>query len=148
MTPLSTAPSVPFDVQLACQASLMAFTAHFDADEFEAMAAWFAADGTWVRADGTLRGRTQLQAWLAQRVPGQIFVRHQVSNLRFEPLPDGRVRVHSYVAVYRHDGPPGQPRPAPMNGPVLLGRYTDDMVLEEGCWKIHHKSVQIDFKKA
>jgi hypothetical protein len=99
-------------------------------------------------ADGTLRGRAQLQAWLAQRVPGQIFVRHQVSNLRFEALPDGRVRVHSYVAVYRHDASPGQPKPAPMNGPVLLGRYTDDMVLEDGHWKIHHKSVQIDFKKA
>jgi hypothetical protein len=29
-----------------------------------------------------------------------------------------------------------------------MGRYTDDMVLEDGRWKIHHKSVQIDFKKA
>lgn len=145
---MTTAAAVPVDIQLACQASIMAFTAHFDADEFDAMLDWFAPDGTWVRADGTIQGLGQLKAWVARRQPGQIFVRHQLSNLRFEALPEGRVRVHSYVAVFRHDGPPDGPRPAPMNGPALLGRYTDDMVLHEGRWKIHHKSVQIDFKKA
>ncbi len=145
MTP---AADVPVEIQLACQASIMAFTAHFDADEFDAMLDWFAPDGTWLRADGTIHGLGQLKAWVARRQPGQIFVRHQLSNLRFEALPEGRVRVHSYVAVFRHDGPPDDPRPAPMNGPALLGRYTDDMVLHEGRWKIHHKSVQIDFKKA
>lgn len=144
---MHTPPEVPVDVQLACQASVMAFTAHFDADEFDAMPAWFAPDGTWVRADGTIHGVQALQAWLSRRRPGEIFVRHQLSNLRFEALADGRVRVHSYVAVYRHDGPAGEPRPAPMNGPALVGRYTDDMVLHEGRWKIHHKSVQIDFKR-
>ena len=107
----------------------MAFMAHFDADEFEAMQEWFAPDGVWERPDGTLRG-----------------LRHLLCNLRFEALPQGRVRIHSYVTVYRHDGQSGDARPAPMSGPALVGRYTDDLVLHEGRWKIHHKSVQADFK--
>jgi hypothetical protein len=146
--PMSTPPRVPMDVRLACQASLMAFMAHFDADEFAQMARYFAPDGIWVRADGTLSGLPALQAWAAQRRPGEIFVRHVLSNLRFEGLSDGRVRIHSYVTVYRHDGSPDDPRPASMNGPALVGRYIDDLVLHEGLWKIHHKSVQVDFRKA
>lgn len=145
---MNSSTQIPTDVQLACQASLMTFMAHFDADEFEAMQQWFAPDGVWVRADGTLRGLIELRAWCAARKPGHLFVRHLISNLRFEALPDGRVRIHSYVTVYRHDGQPGDARPAPMNGPALVGRYTDDLVLHEGRWKIHHKSVQADFKRA
>lgn len=138
--------TVPFDVQMACQASVMSFMAHFDADEFDAMQALFAPDGTWERSDGTLRGLADLQAWIARRQPGRILVRHLISNLRYEALPDGRVRVHSYVVAYRHDGNSGDPRPAPTKGPALMGRYTDDLILHEGRWKIHHKSVQMDFK--
>jgi len=145
---MNTSNVVPVDIQLACQASLMNFMAHFDSDEFDAMHAWFAPNGTWVRADGTLEGLDHLRTWAAERKPGYIFVRHLISNLRFEALPDGRVRIHSYVMVYRHDGQPDDARPAPMNGPALVGRYTDDMVLHEGRWKIQHKSVQVDFKKA
>lgn len=137
---------IPIDTQLACQASLMAFMACFDADDFEGMSRYFAADGVWVRADGTIRGLPSLQAWAAQRQPGQIFVRHILSNLRFEMLADERVRIHSYVTVYRHDGRPGDSRPASMSGPALVGRYTDDLVLDQGLWKIQHKSVQVDFR--
>ena len=145
---MNTSNVVPVDIQLACQASLMNFMAHFDADEFEAMQAWFAPNGTWVRADGTLKGLNKLRTWATERKPGHILVRHLISNLRFETLPGDLVRIHSYVTVYRHDGQPDDARPAPMNGPALVGRYTDDMVLHEGRWKIHHKSVQVDFKKA
>jgi len=143
---MNTSNVVPVDIQLACQTGLMNFMAHFDADEFEAMQAWFAPNGTWIRADGTIKGLDNLRIWAAERKPGHILVRHLISNLRFETLPEGLVRIHSYVTVYRHDGQPGDARPAPMNGPALVGRYTDDMVLHEGRWKIYHKSVQIDFK--
>lgn len=139
---------LPIDIQLACQASVMNFMAHFDADEFDAMQELFAPDGTWVRGDGTLRGLAELQAWISRRQPGRIFVRHIITNLRFEALDDGRVRVHSYVMAYRHDGQPDDPRPALTAGPALMGRYIDDLVLHEGRWKIHHKSVQLDFKQA
>jgi hypothetical protein len=37
----------------------MSFMAHFDADEFDALQALFAPDGTWVRSDGTLRGMAE-----------------------------------------------------------------------------------------
>ena len=50
--------------------------------------------------------------------------------------------------AYRHDGQPDDPRPALTAGPALMGRYIDDLVLHEGRWKIHHKSVQLDFKQA
>lgn len=145
---MQTGQTVPFDVQMACQASVMSFMAHFDADEFDALQALFAPDGTWVRSDGTLRGMADLQAWIARRQPGRIFVRHLISNLRFEALPDGRVRAHSYVVAYRHDGEPGDARPALTKGPALMGRYTDDLILHAGVWKIHHKSVELDFKLA
>ena len=65
-------PTLPIDVQLACQASVMSFMAHFDADEFDAMQALFAPDGTWVRSDGTIRGLADLQAWISRRQPGRI----------------------------------------------------------------------------
>jgi SnoaL-like domain len=145
---MSVGTPVPIDVQLACQDSLMRFMAHFDADEFDAMQTLFAPDGTWVRADGTIRGLAELQAWIARRQPGRTFVRHIITNLRFDALDDGRVRVHSYVMAYRHDGQPGDPRPVLTAGPGLMGRYVDDLTLHEGRWKIHHKSVQLDFKLA
>jgi hypothetical protein len=68
--PMSPSPDIPIDVHLGCQASLRAFTAHCEADEFEQMVRYFAPDGLWVRADGALSGLPALQAWATKRRSG------------------------------------------------------------------------------
>ena len=58
--------SLPLDTQMACQATVLNFMAHFDAEEFGSLQALFAPDGVWERSDGTLRGMADLQAWIAR----------------------------------------------------------------------------------
>jgi len=137
--------TVPMADQLECQQNLLAFMGHFDMDEFQAMEAYLAPDAVWVRADGVLHGPEGLRAWAAKRQPG-ILVRHVLSNFRMRAISEHEVHVDSYAMVFRKDLQPGDATPAPMAGPVLMGRYEDVMRKVDGRWLIAHKSVKLDFK--
>ena len=129
-----------------CEHAVVEFTAAFDLGDFDRMAQLFAEDGVWKRQDGDVVGMSQLQQLMSSR-PAGLFVRHVLSNMRTTFLSEADAVVESYVTVYRHDFP-GQPRrPAPLNGPNLVGRYRDQLSLREQGWKLAGREVVVDFKQ-
>jgi hypothetical protein len=101
----------------------------------------------WKRKDGDLAGRAALREFMRVRHPG-ITVRHVMSNLRVRPLAPNRAVVDSYVAVLRHDTDGPAPRPAPLEGVELFGRYRDEVRRTPQGWQLERREVIIDFKKA
>ncbi len=127
-----------------CQEAVVRFTCHFDAGEYAQMEQYFARDGVWVRSEGELRGTEQLRAFLAER--GSRYVtRHLLGNLRCTPLGDGRAAVDSYVTAYRVE-PAGAAAPFPLALPFMVGRYRDELVHEDGAWRIARRTTHTDFK--
>lgn len=139
--------STDIATQLACQETVLRFTAHFDAQEYDLMEGYFSADGIWRRLEGDVVGLEGLRQFLASRPPN-IFVRHLISNLRTTVLSVGQAQVDSYLVAYRHDfsGPPQLP--APLDSPLLIGRYQDELRQVDGTWKIQVRQVHIDFRRA
>lgn len=130
---------------LACQDAVLRFTAHFDAQEYQAMERYFAPDGLWQRLEGDIQGVEGLRRHLAARSAG-ICVRHVISNMRTTFHANDHATVDSYLTAYRHDFEDGIALPAPMHTPLLLGRYVDEMRLHQDTWKIQRRRVHIDFR--
>ena len=127
-----------------CERAVAEFTAAFDLGDFDGMARVFAEDGVWKRQDGDVVGMSQLRNLMDAR-PAALLVRHVLSNLRTTFSSATEALVDSYVTVYRHDS--ASSRPAPMNGPNLLGRYRDRLSLRGDEWKLAGREVVVDFKQ-
>ncbi|OZI16259.1 hypothetical protein CAL18_16075 [Bordetella genomosp. 7] len=108
------------------------FFSALDTRNHEQAAALMARDGTWVRQGAELKGRDAVLKALEQRDP-QRATAHVVSNLRVESAEPGRARVRFYMTAY-------ETRPG-VSVPQLLGirDSTDDLVYEDGAWRIWRK---------
>jgi hypothetical protein len=126
-----------------CEETVLRFMAHFDRGEFQQMEKYIASEGVWKRADGEYRGVEGIRQ-LARLRAGNIKVRHVITNLLLTVLAEGKVRMDSYVCVFRAGHQEGRPS-TPATTPFAIGRYEDRLVLEDGSWKILEKSVTIDF---
>lgn len=127
-----------------CEQCVIRFTSHFDAGEFAAMESHFARSGAWLRSDGVIRGIEELRAFLAQR-GSRYFTRHILANIRVTPLGEGRASADSYVTAYRVAA--GEAKvPYPLGHPFMVGRYRDELVREDGTWRIAQRSTHTDFK--
>ncbi|WP_434034996.1 nuclear transport factor 2 family protein [Cupriavidus sp. a3] len=135
--------TIDVKTRLACEHTVVSFMAHFDQREFEAMEAYLDPDGTWLRADGAVNGIAGLRE-LGKAAPADVRVRHVLSNFRMTQRDAAHVTVRSYVTVYREQFT-CDASPACFSGPHLVGRYTDELVLTDGAWKIAHKTVIRDF---
>jgi SnoaL-like domain len=126
----------------ACQQTVLRFTAHFDAGEFDQMKSYFCDDGVWIRPHETIVGHHGIDERIAAN-PDDRIMRHQISNMRTSPGSDGAVTVESYFAVYigPHDGMLAQLTPA------AVGRYTDQLRCEAGRWLIAERRVRFDLRQ-
>ncbi|PRX92096.1 nuclear transport factor 2 family protein [Paraburkholderia sp. BL25I1N1] len=131
------------ETQMACVETVVNFMAHFDQGEFEAMEAYLAPNGRWVRAEGIIEGIAGLREFAGKR-RSDIRVRHVMTNFRLTQIDEDHVTVRCYVSVYREDAPHGS-EPVGLPGPHLVGRYTDELERVGGVWKINQKSVIRDF---
>ena len=129
-----------------CGHTVVEFTVAFDLGDFDRMSRMFADDGVWKRQDGDVVGMSQLQQLMRSR-PAGLFVRHVLTNMQTTFLSAADAVVESYVTVYRHDFPAEPRRPAPLNGPNLVGRYRDQLSLREHGWKLVGREVVVDFKQ-
>jgi hypothetical protein len=132
---------------LACERAVLRFTAAFDDSDLGGMLAEFAPHGAWRRLDGSLvQGHDGVRALMAALRPTVSF-RHIVTNLRVAIVGADQATCVSYVTVYMHDGKRGD-GPAPLDPPVLVGRYHDELRRESGSWLIAARRVEVDFRKA
>lgn len=108
------------------------FFSALDTRSHQQAAALMAREGTWVRQGVELVGREAVLKALEQRDP-QRATAHLVSNLRVESADQTRARVRFYMTAY-------ETRPGAAS-PQLLGirDSTDDLVYEDGNWRIWRK---------
>lgn len=135
---------LPLPDILACERTVLRFTAAFDASDLDGMIAEFAPDGLWQRHEGAVRGHAGLRTLMSARPPG-LLVRHIITNMRVTSSGTGLATCVSYVTVYRHDH--GGPKPVPLAQPALVGTYTDLLCKVEPAWLLCGRSVSIDMKQ-
>jgi hypothetical protein len=128
--------------QWECQQVVLRFTAHFDAGEHEQMEQYFAPDAVWYQALGPIRGRGELRQRLAS-LPGDLVMRHVLTNLRTTLTGPDEAVVDSYFTVYlqRRDG---ESAPVATDGPRNIGRYADRLRRIDGRWLLCERRVTFD----
>ncbi|MES2246499.1 MAG: nuclear transport factor 2 family protein [Pseudomonadota bacterium] len=129
-----------------CEETILRFTAHFDAAEFAEMERYFAQDGVWKRHEGDVCGVDALRERMAERKADRI-MRHVITNIRTRLHSADHATVESYVTLYMHIyGSAALSAPAPLDGPVVVGRYKDELRRIDGRWMIQVRHPIHDFK--
>ncbi len=120
--------------ELAIQRVLVEYSARQDARDYAGYAALFAKNGEWVNGKNAYKGREAIHKMLVDLYgtppPGYVNNEsyHISSNFQIEVHGDRATARSRHLLVLR--GPKGEPTPA------LAGRYEDELIREEGEWKI------------
>jgi uncharacterized protein (TIGR02246 family) len=120
--------------ELAIRRVLVDYAATQDARDYAGYAALFAREGEWVSGKTVHKGRAAIHKMLVDLygVPPPGFVNgesyHLTSNPQVNVDGDRATARSRHLLVMR--GPKGEPTPA------LAGRYEDELIREDGTWKI------------
>lgn len=120
--------------ELAIHRLLVDYSATQDARDYQAYAALFAREGEWVNGNRTYKGREAILQMLTELYgptpPGYINNEsyHITSNPQIDVDGDRATARSRHLLVMR--GPKGEPVP------MLAGRYEDELIREDGKWKI------------
>ena len=120
--------------ELAIGRVLVDYSWSQDARDFPAYAALFARDGEWINGANAYKGREAILQMLVSIYgapdPGYNNREslHITSNVEIEVEGDRANARSRHLLIMR--GPNGEPQPA------LAGRYEDELIREDGAWKI------------
>ena len=120
--------------ELAIRRVLVDYAATQDARDYSGYAALFAKDGEWVNGKTVHKGRAAIHKMLVDLygTPPPGYVNndsyHLTSNPEINVNGDRATARSRHLLVLR--GPKGEPTPA------LAGRYEDELIREDGQWKI------------
>jgi uncharacterized protein (TIGR02246 family) len=120
--------------ELAIRRVLIDYAVTQDARDYDGYAALFAKDGEWVNGKSVHKGRQAIHKMLVDLYgappPGYVNADsyHISSNPEIEVNGDRATVRSRHLLILR--GPNGEPTPA------LAGRYEDEMIREDGKWKI------------
>ena len=120
--------------ELAIRRVLVDYASTQDARDYAGYAALFAKNGEWVNGKTVHKGREAITKMLVglYGTPPSDYVNnesyHLVSNPQIELNGDRATARSRHLLVLR--GPKGEPTPA------LAGRYEDELIREDGQWKI------------
>jgi uncharacterized protein (TIGR02246 family) len=120
--------------ELAIRRVLVDYAARQDARDYAGYAALFAQNGEWVNGKNIYKGREAILKMLVDLygTPPPGYVNNESYHIITNPQIDlngDRATAHSrHLLVMR--GPKGEPIPA------LAGRYEDELIREDGQWKI------------
>lgn len=87
------------EIEAECVSLSHAFAYHLDHKEYDALAALFVPDGTFVRTGVRLEGRERILATMRQR-PADQFTRHVTTNFHFTHVEDDLARGVFYNLSY------------------------------------------------
>jgi uncharacterized protein (TIGR02246 family) len=120
--------------QLAIERVITDYSKFLDARDYDSYAGLFARDGVWQTGTTVRRGAAEIKAMLVGLfgTPPAGFVNagdyHLVSNIEVNVVGDRATARSRHLLVMR--GPDGSPTPE------LAGFYEDELVREDGQWKI------------
>lgn len=120
--------------EAAIRRILVDYAATQDARDYDAYAALFAKDGEWVNGKSVYKGRPAIRQLLVglYGTPPPGFVNSDSFHITYNPqieLNGDRATARSrHLLIMR--GPKGAPTP------MLAGRYEDELIREDGQWKI------------
>ena len=120
--------------ELAIGRVLVEYSARQDARDYAGYAALFAKNGEWVNGKNVYKGREAILKMLVDLygAPPAGYVNNESYHITTNPQID--VNGDRATARSRHllvmRGPRGEPTPA------LAGRYEDELIREDGKWKI------------
>jgi uncharacterized protein (TIGR02246 family) len=120
--------------ELAIRRILVDYSATQDARDYEAYVALFAKEGEWVNGKAVYKGREAIRKMLVGLYgtppPGYVNSEsyHISSNAQIDVHGDRATARSRHLLIMR--GPKGEPTP------VLAGRYEDELIREDGQWKI------------
>jgi uncharacterized protein (TIGR02246 family) len=120
--------------ELAIRRVITAYSNTQDAHDYDGYVALFAKNGEWVSGSNVFRGHEAIKSMLVDLygAPPPGYVNGESFHISFNA--DVRVHGDKATASSRHvlfmRGPNGEPVP------MLSGRYDDDLVREDGQWRI------------
>lgn len=120
--------------ELAIGRVLVEYSARQDARDYAGYAALFARNGEWVNGKNVYKGRDAILKMLVglYGTPPAGYVNsdsyHLTTNPQIDVNGDRATARSRHLLVMR--GPKGEPTPA------LAGRYEDELIREDGQWKI------------
>jgi uncharacterized protein (TIGR02246 family) len=123
--------------ELAIQRILVEYSARLDARDYAGYAALFAKEGEWVNGKNAYKGREAILEMLVGLfgTPPANYVNtesyHINSNFQIDVNGDRATARSRHLLIMR--GPKGEPTPA------LGGRYEDELIREDGQWKIQRR---------
>ena len=120
--------------ELAIQRILVDYAARQDARDYAGYAALFAKNGEWVNGKNSYKGREAILKMLTGLYgtppPGYVNNEsyHISTNFQIDVNGDHATARSRHLLIMR--GPKGEPTPS------LGGRYEDELIREDGQWKI------------
>lgn len=124
-----------------CRSLSARFYRLLDAGDYDAVAALFAPEGSWLRQGTRLVGPDTIRAALERR-PTEILIRHLLMNVEVERVGENIIDVFGAVLVFRAQGKAAD-APLRMPGaPSTLMSIHDRYALIAGDWKLADKSGQ------
>ena len=119
---------------------LFRYARYVDTAQYDALGELFAhASITANKTDTPLAGaRVVSEYWRStnKRYDGSPRTHHVVTNLEFETVDAGRIRVRSCFTVFQ-----AAPR-LPLQ-PIACGRYDDVFERADGTWRFHTKHIEV-----
>jgi 3-phenylpropionate/cinnamic acid dioxygenase small subunit len=119
---------------------LFRYARYVDTAQYDALGELFAhASITANKTDTPLAGaRAVSEYWrsINKRYDGSPRTHHVVTNLEFETVETGRIRVRSCFTVFQ-----AAPR-LPLQ-PIACGRYDDVFERADGDWRFHTKHIEV-----
>ena len=132
-------------IEQACTRLATAFHVHIDAFEHDALLSLFAPDAVWVHPmAGVLTGHRDFKAYLDSKSTKPTAM-HITSNILIEVIDEDHAKGRVYYTFY-YDGEGRDP--APVEGPMAVGRYQDDYVRTAEGWKFSRREPKNIFKAA
>ncbi len=140
-------PSCELEIERACTALIVSYARATDRGDGEAAARCFTDDGRLEMPGGrTYVGRTAIARRIAEQPVDQVS-RHLLSNVMITVESPARARGELCLTLYRGARDPAA-QAVSLDGPYLVGEYTDEYRLTDEGWRIAQRRLVTVFRRA